>query len=214
MSKQDDDRPKLRLVRGEREARVLYANFASKEFVSGSWERALARRDSFIASDLVVPQEASDDPFEALKNGIRLALHYNHAQVNLGGIDVERMLKYGDHLGIAVVAEEYTARTEDPDLATRNMTKYILEMADYLRTLSDDIVSQEGIDRYLHDIGIKVYCTDLIRIALFEMNQDRVYPNILVLPNTHHPYDPYVTLIADSPTLPAQVCRLLRLFDR
>jgi len=124
------------------------------------------------------------------------------------------MLEWGDRLGIIGVAEEFVDGQEGADLVDRNTTKYLLEMAAYLRTLADDIVSQEGVDRYLHDIGIKVHCSDLIRIALFEMNKDRVYPSILVLPNSHHPFNPFVMLVADSPTLSARVCRLLRLFDR
>jgi len=214
MGNKDDDRH-LRLVgKDERDSNVLYIQLASQEFVSGSWERALARREYFIANDLIVPDEFADDPFAALKNGILLALQYNRAQVNLGQIDIARMLEWGDRLGIIGVAEEFVDGQEGADLVDRNTTKYLLEMAAYLRTLADDIVSQEGVDRYLHDIGIKVHCSDLIRIALFEMNKDRVYPSILVLPNSHHPFNPFVMLVADSPTLSARVCRLLRLFDR
>lgn len=212
----DNERPKLTLIRGlTAEQRRVINLISNSEFCSGSWERALSRRDELLRYDYGRPDIVEADVerrMAALISDIGDAL--NDLSL-LRGSDFphEAVKKSLLGIGLANAVDDFVGA--NTDLAEENRVRHGGQLVEDLWRAAILRTGTEGVDQWLHEHGRpSPNNSDLVRIALYEMNANRIgaaLPLVLVLPNSHDPFKPCLVRVADDVETDAETAEALRI---
>lgn len=212
----ENERPKLTLIRGlTAEQRHVIHLISNSEFCSGSWEQALSRRDELLRYDYDRPDIAEADVerrMAALMSDIDDAL--NDLSL-LRGSDFphEAVKKSLLGIGMANVVDDFVGTSTD--LAEENRVRHGRQLVDDLWRAAVLRTGTEGVHQWLHERGRpSPNNSDLVRIALYEMNADRIgaaLPRVLVLPNSHDAFKPCLIRVADDVETDAETAGALRI---
>jgi len=210
----------LTLVRGlTKEQQNVIKTITNNTFNAGSWKLALERRDDMLRDGYAHPDIPDTDPqgrMAALRDDIEDALrdmsylsakHFPH-----DGIAKELL-----GIGCANACDEVTQC--ETELASENRMRHFSELVDLLWRAAPVRGSTESVYRWLDENGRPTpNNSDLMRLALAEMNADRIgaaLPRVLVLPNAHDPLKPTPVWVSDDVTTDADTAESLRiLFSR
>lgn len=210
----------LTLVRGlTKEQRRVLESMTNRELNAGSWQRALERRADMLAEDYDRPDVPGTNPegrMAALRGDIEDALRdlsymrgrdFPHAEVR------EKLLG----IGVANACDEMTQC--ETELASENRMRHYADLVDVLWRAAPVRDSTEGVHRWLDEHGRPTpNNSDLVRLALAEMNADRIgaaLPRVLVLPNARDRLKPTPVLLDEAIRTDACTAESLRiLFSR
>lgn len=193
----------LTLVRGlTKEQRRVLESITNQELNAGSWQRALEWRVKMLTEDYDrpdVPDTNPDGRMAALCGDIEDALRdlsymrakdFPHAGVS------QKLLG----IGVANACDEMT-RCET-ELASENRMRHYADLVDLLWRAASVRGSTESVFRWLDENGRPTpNNSDLVRLALAEMNADRIgaaLPRVLVLPNAHDRLKPTPVLLDEA----------------
>jgi len=192
------------------------ARLASQEFNSGSFERALERRDFFL-SDTEIDGNKTVDPEEKMSRLKQAILEVLEEQGSCFRAErlppMEELEELANKIAMNFGLIDFMAETADPELPFKNIRKHLQAFVSLLRK-QISVISLEELSFRLQEKGVDFCNTDILRIAFYEINRDRIVPLVLVLPNFHHAYKPFPVLMIGGFHVSPIVARVLRSFDR
>ena len=216
---EENKHPHLQLIAGGK-GRSLSSKqietLASQEFNSGSFEKALERRDFFL-SDTEIAGDKTMNPEEKIQRLKQAILEILEEQGSclraerLPPMEELETLANGITVNFSLI--DFMSETERPDLPFENIEKHLRAFVDLIRKQCC-VISLEELCSHLPKKGVDFCNTDILRIAFYEINRDRIVPLVLVLPNFHHVYKPFPVLMIGDFHVPPIVARVLRSFDK
>lgn len=213
----DHHPPYLRLVSsaGRRAlARTeLLRRLSDQEFNSGSWQQALERKDYFLHHSLEIHGVPTDDVDEKECRATEAILAVLKQETGLRAERIDRALlkRVTDHVSINLGLIELVETSGDGQTPMEKVEKYMLELADHLWR-SGVVITLEGLDADLWELGVHVHNSDLTRLLLWGINSQRLVPLVFVLPNIYKRYNPLLVIIKGDLAVPTNQTRVLRAF--
>lgn len=215
-------------IRKEKALTGPMAKLLDGEFNAGTFEQVWQNRALIISHRLTVA--GITDPEEAAaqtKHAIIQVMEKNNTALKMSELPLEMLAGHVLQIYLPQKATDQSAKIEGDYVLeaqelisrignlTENAMAHLMEAAKIISGAALGITTRERIEIRLFDtLGIKIRDSDLTRLLVYEINLGSYVPKILVLPNEHKPYNPYlVTFERDSPC-PIGVARLLRMFDR
>lgn len=186
-----------------------------REFNAGSFEKAIERRDAILRRGLqVTDSETIEEAIGTAKTEIVHVLDEGYSVIDTAAIDTERLLEWAKRIYINVGVEEFMQSTTAPDLPQQNLARHFTDFTHYLTTLAPRRMTRENVESALSERNIRVYNSDVTRLLVFDINQSRTIPRVLVLPSEHKPYNPLMVLLKGETPMPSEAARLLRVLNR
>ena len=214
------DGVRLTLVRGlTKEQRNVLDSITSRGFIFGSWQRALDRRERMLREGYArsdIPETDPEGRMAALRDDLEEALR------DLSLLRAKEFPREEIHeallgIGCANACDEVTEC--ETEIAAENRRRHGHRLVDALfraaiaRTGLDE--TQNWFERHGRPIPDNY---DLLRIALAEINADRIgtaLPRVLVLPNARDRLKPALVWVGEDVQTDADTAECLRiLFSR
>lgn len=214
--------PELVSVRSQKDVdyfKVLQ-RVASQEFVYGSFADVLARSYSLLGSDnLLADGVAVDQIIPHAQNSILDVLKEGFFTVNVSSLPTQELVDISSSIGINIAVEQWfrsegVVLTDFPDLPGHNIKKHIKRFRDLIWGIVRTFALRETVEFSLRSKKVYVHCQDTTRLLIYGLNKDCIIPHVLVIPNDHKPYNPYLVALIHDVGLPADVARFLRCFNR
>ncbi len=193
---------------------------AMGEFFSGTFEKALERRDDFFDRELRI-EGVSDREVKAkiAKEKILESLFEEGRVIDTEMLPVEELTRIVRHIVINKGMKDWLAETgmtlkDSPNLPWQNIKKYVAEFHTLVHHSAGGVSHRERVERHLQEQGIEISNQDVTRLLLYELNKDRMTPQVLILPNDYKPYNPFLVRLVGETKLPPTVNRFLNCFNR
>lgn len=194
--------------------RQLLERACLSEFGRGSFEAVLRDEASIFKRGFVVKDPQGDD--QDHKRACETIVAYLQKEgciLRADQIDLVRIKGFGDGLALNLGMIQFMSTTDRPDLPLQNLDRHRQEFGDYLFRIAEQRSHREEIEyKALRPAGIDVLDQDVTRLLLHQINHDRLIPRVLVLPNMHKPYNPFLVLLEGNRLFPSEIARLFHLF--
>lgn len=203
-------RPFVTTERERREA-LVWRSIRHREFNSGSWERALEKRDRLFKRELEIADVTDIEEKARLAKAAMLEILAEESGLHADRIDRELLTRLSRHILANHSMIGITQTSGDGETPEQKLSQYLGELEEYLRQVGTT-VDLEKVYCLMADKGFYIGNPDVERLLLWEINKDRLVPLVLVMPNHHDPINPFPMLVVGDLSVPAMEARILRTF--
>lgn len=216
---EDTNLPRFQLIQGRKGRSFTdeqLERLASREFNSESFEKALKRRNFFLSDTEINGDKTVDleEKMSRLKQTILEVLEEQGSCFRAERLPpMEELEDLAKRIDTNFGLIDFMTKTTEPELPFENIREHLRAFVSLLRK-QGPVISLEGLSCRLQEKGVVFYNTDILRIAFYETNRNRIVPLVLVLPNFHHTYKPFPVLMIGDFHVLTIVAHVLRLFDR